>query len=126
MLRITLPSSSDAGLFILQGRLTGLWAKELVRVARTINKGHGHTFDLQKVIFVDACGEEALRLLAARGARFITDSAFGKGLCNRLRLHRVSPSEAANQQTKSEREHARGLRTLVAADANQRSSSYAE
>lgn len=98
MLRITVPSSSNGGVFIVQGRLTGLWAKELLRLTRTKNQGYGHTFDFQKVIIVDSSGEKILRLLAERGARFITDSAYGKDLCNRLRLHRVTPSEMARTE----------------------------
>jgi hypothetical protein len=122
MLRITLPSSSNSGGFVLEGRLTGLWAKELLRVARTQNHGYGHTFDLQKVTFVDASGEEVLRSLAGRGARFITDSVYGKGVCNRLRLHRVSAFVVASENGKCPRANGDGLGTLTAADANQRQS----
>jgi hypothetical protein len=122
MLRITPPSSNTAGAFILQGRLTGLWARELLRVARTHNQGYRHTFDLQKVVFVDASGEEVLRLLAARGATFITDSTYGKSLCNRLRLDRVSPFERANDNGKCGKAHAHALDTSAAVDANQRPS----
>jgi len=94
MLRITLPTENQSGLFILEGRLTGLWAKELLRVARAIDQGCRNIFDLQEVFFVDSEGEAALRWLGGRGARFITDSAYGKDLCNRLKLRRVGPSEA--------------------------------
>jgi len=93
MLRITLPTESHSGSFILEGRLTGLWAKELLRVARGTNEGFGNIFDLQEVFYVDSKGEEALRLLGGRGARFITDSAYGKDLCDRLHLDRVRPAE---------------------------------
>ena len=80
-------------LFILEGRLTGLWAKELLRVARGTNQGYGNIFDLQEVFFVDSAGEKALQLLGERGARFITESAYGKDLCNRLNLERVATFE---------------------------------
>ena len=97
MLRITLPTTGPSGLFILEGRLTGLWAKELLRVARGANQGHGNIFDLQEVFYVDSEGEEALRLLARRGASFITESAYGKDLCDRLKLDRTGPSEVDKQ-----------------------------
>ena len=93
MLRITLPSAINSEPFILEGRLTGLWARELLRVARGVNQGNGNIFDLQEVFYVDSAGEEALRLLSGRGARFITDSAYGKDLCHRLKLLRVVDPE---------------------------------
>jgi hypothetical protein len=97
MLRITLPTASHSGLFILEGRLTGLWAKALLRVARGTNQGYGNIFDLQEVFYVDSEGEEALRLLGSRGARFITESAYGKDLCNRLKLDRTGAPELDNR-----------------------------
>ena len=96
MLRITLPPASDSGAFILEGRLTGLWAQELLRVARGANHGYGNIFDLQEVFYVDSAGEEALRSLSRGGARFITRSAYGKDLCNRLKLRRVVIAEMEN------------------------------
>lgn len=93
MLRITLSSASHSGFFILKGRLSGLWAKELLRVARGTNQGYGNIFDLQEVFFVDSAGQKALQLLGGRGARFITESAYGKDLCSRLKLQRVATFE---------------------------------
>ena len=89
MLRITLPPANGSEAFILEGRLTGLWAQELLRVARGKNQGCGNIFDLQEVFYVDSAGEDALRLLGGRGAKFITESAYGKDLCNRLKLCRI-------------------------------------
>jgi len=97
MLRITLPTKSHSGLFILEGKLTGLWAKVLLRAARGTNQESGNTFDLREVFYVDSEGEEALRFLGSRGARFITDSAYGKDLCHRLKLDRVGSSINDNQ-----------------------------
>ena len=135
-MRITLPTANHSGLYILEGRLTGLWAKELLRVARAADQGYGHTFDLQEVFYVDCEGEEALRFLAGRGARFITESAYGKDLCNRLKLHRVGPSEADSFSGKSlegcrKRRHRHIANTgsvdeCATTDANQHSSSCAQ
>lgn len=134
MLRITLPTASHSGLFILEGRLTGLWAKELLRVARAANQGYGNTFDLQEVLYVDAHGEEALRWLGGRGAKFITDSAYGKHLCDRLQLCRVSclktdlghgkRREASFKPTERRAAHDASYGALAAADVNQHPSSY--
>jgi hypothetical protein len=94
MLRITLPTPSGSGVFVLEGKLAGLWAQELLRVAKCANRGHGNIFDLHEVFYVDSAGEEALRKLAgAYGASFITESAYGKDLCKRLKLHRVTIAE---------------------------------
>jgi hypothetical protein len=96
MLRITLPTANGSGHFILEGRLTGLWAKELLRVAREINRDRSNIFDLRDVFYVDSTGEEALRLLRNRGAKFITDSAYGKDICCRLKLRRLATADLEN------------------------------
>ena len=92
MLRITLPANSSR-IVVLEGRLTGLWAQELLRVARDAYQNPGIILDLQEVFYVDSSGEEALRILSRVGARFITDSAYGKDLCKRLRLNRIAAPE---------------------------------
>ena len=131
MLRITLPTASHSGLFILEGRLTGLWAKELLRVARAKDPGYDNIFDLQEVFFVDSKGEEVLRWLGTRGAKFITESAYGKDLCHRLRLVRVGVLRTDNRSEKwpqasrrfrhRQTGHARSLDAST--DANQHPSS---
>ena len=97
MLRITLPTETHSKLFILEGRLAGLWTRELLRVARGANQGYGNVFDLRNVFYVDSEGEDALRSLARRGATFITESAYGKDLCRRLRLARAASSDGGLQ-----------------------------
>jgi hypothetical protein len=129
MLRITLPTASQSGLFILEGRQTGLWVKEFLRVARRTNQGFDNIFDLQEVFYVDSEGEKTLQLLARRGARFITESAYGKDLCHRLKLERVETSHRDNNYgmrpdgsrnlRESRTAHAGRLDALNAAGANQ-------
>lgn len=131
MLRITLPAASRTGSFILEGRLTGLWAKELLRVARTEYPIQTKIFDLREVFYVDSQGEDALRWLSGRGARFIAESAYGKDLCTRLNLHRVCPSDATGNRCErlntprrpGQRRgaNAGALNALVPADLNQHS-----
>jgi hypothetical protein len=98
MLRITLPSANGSGIFVLEGRLAGLWAQELLRVVREANQGPGTIFDLQDVFYVDSSGEEVLRILSRVGAKFLTDSAYGKDLCKRLKLHRIASEVRISQQ----------------------------
>jgi hypothetical protein len=133
MLRITLPTASHSGLFILEGRLTGLWAKELLRVARAANQSSGNIFDLREVFYVDSEGEETLRWLGSRGAKFITESAYGKDLCNRLKLERLTVSrmednnrkrpEGLCKRTRRRTANVASMDALTVADANQHSSS---
>ncbi len=98
MLRITLPNPNGHGVYILEGRLAGLWTQELLRVVQETNQDCGNTFDLQDVTCVDSAGEEALRVLNRGGGRFITESAYGKDLCKRLKLRRVPASDAFRQR----------------------------
>jgi len=122
MLRITLPTASGSGVIVLEGRLTGLWAQVLLRVARGENRSHGNTFDLQEVIYVDSAGEKALRILGgAYGASFITESAYGKYLCKRLKLHRVAIAEVENNYGQA-REGSHAPRSRQAADVNKHNS----
>jgi hypothetical protein len=98
MLRITLRTAANSTVFTLQGALTGLWAKELLRVARANERGCGITFDIQRLSHIDAAGKEALRTLNKRGGSFITDSVFGRDLCDRLKLCRVACSPMQIEQ----------------------------
>jgi hypothetical protein len=97
MLRVTLPTANDSGVIVLEGRLTGLWSKVLLLLARGEIQGHGKTFDLREVLYVDSAGENALQTLGRiYGASFIAESAYGKYLCKRLKLRRVSIAELEN------------------------------
>lgn len=102
MLRIALPTAARPGVFVLEGKLTGLWAKELVRVARQTKEVCGGIFDLQEVSPVDSGGEQALRILNGFGAKFIVESPYGKGLCKRLKLHRVSASKVESDKQEAD------------------------
>jgi len=104
MLRITLPSSDGPGIVVLEGRLAGLWAQELLRVSREANHGPGSIFDLQEVFYVDSIGEDALKMLNQVGARFITDTAYGKDLCHRLKLRRVSQPKPSTDEERTQRD----------------------
>lgn len=96
MLRITLPTRNDIRpVFILEGKLAGEWVKELIRVTREIGPGTNCVFDLEDVFYVDQLGEETLCWLNRLGATFITETAYGKDLCERLGLRRPSNAETS-------------------------------
>ena len=75
-------------MFILEGRLAGLWVKELLRVTRDIGPNTNCVFDIEDVAYVDQLGEDALKWLNRGGATFIAKSVYGKNLCDRLHLRR--------------------------------------
>lgn len=136
MLRITLPVVGCPELYVLEGKLTGLWARELLRVARTAVHRNLTVFDLRDVYYVDSTGEETLRILSGFGAKFIAESAYGKDLCSRLKLRRVAGSgvegrngnrpEGSRNSRRRPTAHAGQLDTFTAADANQHPSSFGQ
>jgi hypothetical protein len=89
VLRITLPLRADNPLFVLEGRLAGLWVKELLRVTRELGPRTNSVFDIEEVCYVDPLGEETLCWLNKLGATFIVENVYGKDICHRLRLRRV-------------------------------------
>jgi len=88
MLRITLPMRDDPPVFILEGRLAGLWVKELLRVTHDIGPNTNCIFDIEELLYVDQLGEQTLGWLNRLGATFIAENAYGKDLCERLHLRR--------------------------------------
>ena len=88
MLRITLPTREDHPVFILEGRLAGDWAEELLRVTACLCPGTDTVFDIEHVLYVDSLGERALQWLSHLGASFVAQNAYGVDLCERLHLQR--------------------------------------
>lgn len=98
VLRITLPTRDDPPTFVLEGRLAGDWAKELIRVTRDLGPRTTSVFDLEEVFYVDPLGEETLLWLNRLGARFVTNTAYGKYLCQRLHLHRAPATKPVHKR----------------------------
>ena len=76
----------------MDGPLTGAWAEELARIAQQPHRTGGCIVDLQAISSVDSAGEYALRSLDRSGVSFIAESPYGKDLCRRLNLRRISTS----------------------------------
>lgn len=95
MLRITVSKRKDHLLFVLEGRLTGKWAEELLRITRKLHPGTNSVFDLEDVLFVDQEGEKVLQQLSRLGATFAVRNAYGVDLCGRLHLHHATEESAA-------------------------------
>ncbi len=94
---------SNPSLFVLEGRLAGEWAKELIRVTRKIPLNQQCVFDLEDVFYVDSLGEETLCWLNRMGATFVTETAYGKDLCERLHLHRMTADETSAREGRKRR-----------------------
>ncbi len=73
----------------------GLWVEELLRVTRDLGPRTNCVFDIDEVFYVDSLGEQALLWLNRLGATFVAETLYGKDLCQRLKLHRVTAAEAA-------------------------------
>ncbi len=69
-----------------------------MRVTRDLGPRTTSVFDLEEVYYVDLLGEETLLWLNRLGARFITNTAYGKYLCQRLHLHRAPAIKSIHKQ----------------------------
>ena len=116
MFRLTLRTASNSTVFVLEGTLSGLWAKELLRAAREHDVGCGVIFDLQRLSQIDSNGEEVLRILNRRGGKFITASLYGKNLCKRLKLSQAVTPDDPKQECKRLSFHRRGRPQAVSGD----------
>jgi hypothetical protein len=95
VLKISLPTREGHPLYVLEGRLAGLWAKELIRVTSQLGPGTAAVFDLENVYFVDSLGENTLLWLNRLGATFIAENVYGKDLCRRLHLRRSTEARSS-------------------------------
>ena len=101
MLRITISKSKHHRKYVLEGRLAGDWAQELVWVTRELCPGAKAVVDIEHVHYVDALGEKALHWLSRLGAAFVVRNAYGVDLCQRLELRRLGTAESETQAPKA-------------------------
>lgn len=87
MLRVELNHDGDHALIVqLSGRLVGAYA-EGARIALSESElPPSIVVDLCEVSFVDLFGEQVLLWLGQRGARFIVDNVYTRGVCEHLHL----------------------------------------
>jgi anti-anti-sigma regulatory factor len=74
MLRITVHASAKALTFQLEGRLAGLWVRELEtcwQAVQTRRHKPALRVDLTGVTFIDAAGQDCLENLHRQGAKLI-------------------------------------------------------
>ena len=96
MLKITLHDSARELRFKLEGKLSGLWVRELKQswtTAASTTEGRSTTVDLTDVDFVDDEGESLLTSMHQEGVRLIADTpvirAMVDEVCDRKRCATV-------------------------------------
>jgi hypothetical protein len=79
VLRITIVDTPAEQKWILQGRLIGPWAGELManwKRAHAEGNGQGCVVDLNEVTFIDTNGEKVLAKMMKQGAHFIVSGLY--------------------------------------------------
>lgn len=95
-------------MYVLEGRLAGEWAQELVWVTRELSPETKAVIDIEHVHYVDALGEKALHWLNRLGATFVARNAYGVHLCDRLDLHRLAPDSETHATSSAPARTSRG------------------
>lgn len=109
MLMISIQEAPSEQKWILQGRLAGPWAAELIsnwKRTRTTRDGRKCVVDLSNVTFIDRAGEEILRAMKEEGSQFITCGVNNRyvlrKVCRAARLGRAARKEWPGREKKSE------------------------
>jgi outer membrane protein TolC len=91
MLKISFSETPAEEKWILEGRLSGAWVRELRaswKKNHQINKKRACIVDLNEVTFVDKTGEGLLRALHNEGAQFISGGCYVRHIIDRLKVQR--------------------------------------
>jgi len=87
MLKISFSEIPTEEKWILAGRLTEPWVRELrtswKRNHRTANE-RACIVDLNEITFIDECGQRLLRMLARRGAQFTASGMYTKHILKQI------------------------------------------
>ena len=105
MLRMKVHAVSDSVILTLEGTLTALWTKELLRVVRSSNKRCRGIVDIRRLSSIAVASKKALQTFNKLGATLIAESMFGRELCEQLKLSRVT-SHAIGGGSEKKRPHA--------------------
>jgi len=91
MLKISFSETPAEEKWILAGRLTGAWVRELRaswKKNHQTDKKRACIVDLNEVSFIDKTGEGVLRALRNEGAQFISDGCYVRHIVERLKVRR--------------------------------------
>ena len=91
MLKISFSETPADEKWILEGRLSGAWVRELKaswKKNHQTDKKDGCIVDLNEVTFIDKAGERLLRELRREGAQFISDGCYVRHIVEQLKVRR--------------------------------------
>jgi anti-anti-sigma regulatory factor len=87
MLKISFSETPSEERWILQGRLTAPWFRELRACWKKKHRRDNRRaciVDLNEVTFIDKCGERLLRMLARHGAQFTASGMYTKFILEQI------------------------------------------
>jgi anti-anti-sigma regulatory factor len=91
MLKISFSETPAEEKWILEGRLSGAWVRELRaswKKNHQTDKKRACIVDLNEVTFIDKTGERLLRALRNEGAQFISGGCYVRHIVERLKVRR--------------------------------------
>jgi hypothetical protein len=91
MLKISFSEAATAEKWVLEGRLTPPWLRELRATWKKnhrIDPSRTCIVDLNEVTFIDKGGERLLRMLAKEGAQFIATGVYTKHVLEHLSMRK--------------------------------------
>jgi outer membrane protein TolC/anti-anti-sigma regulatory factor len=91
MLKISFSESPVEEKWILEGRLSGVWVRELKaswKKNHQTDKKRACIVDLNEVTFIDKTGEGLLRVLRDEGAQFLLGGCYVRHIVERLKVRR--------------------------------------
>src|SRR5580704_18588166 len=91
MLKISFSETPAEERWILAGRLSGAWVRELRanwKKNHQTDKQRASIVDLNEVTFIDKTGERLLRVLRGEGAQFISGGCYVRHIVEQLKVRR--------------------------------------
>jgi hypothetical protein len=91
MLKISFSETPVEEKWILEGRLSGVWVRELRaswKKNHQADKKRACIVDLKEVTFIDKIGERLLRVLCDEGAQFISGGCYVRHIVEQLKVRR--------------------------------------
>ena len=89
MLRVETQQLDGSLLCRLEGRFTGEGAEQVRTLVTRCDSGLRLVVDLTDMMFIDATGERVLSFAKKLGAKFISETAYSRDVCERLDLPMV-------------------------------------
>jgi len=86
LLKITIHEDSQPARIRIEGKLKGVWVKELEEAWRAVQRNHRRSLlDLSEVSFIDTAGCELLCLMYRNGTELLADQPFTRYLVDQIK-----------------------------------------